>query len=71
MPVANGLPWTWDEIAAGHLVIAQEALALVWWEAIVIARKEHMFTLRFRDYPKIPKFIRHSSAIALMSPPAE
>jgi hypothetical protein len=71
MPVASGLPRTWDEIAAGHLVIAQETLALGWWEAIVIARKDDMFTLRFRDYPKIPKFIRHRSAIALMSPPAE
>jgi hypothetical protein len=71
MPVASGLPRSWDEIAAGHLVIAQETLALGWWEAIVIARKDDMFSLRFRDYPKIPKFVRHRSAIALMSPPAE
>ena len=71
MPVASGLPRTWDEIAAGHLVIAQETLDLGWWEAIVIARKDDMFTLRFRDYPKIPRFVRHRSAIALMSPPAE
>jgi hypothetical protein len=71
MPVASGLPRTWDEIAAGHLVIAQETLDLGWWEAIVIARKDDMFMLRFRDYPKIPKFVRHRSAIALMSPPAE
>jgi hypothetical protein len=71
MPVATGLPRTWDEIAAGHLVIAQETLDLGWWEAIVIDRKADMFTLRFRDYPKIPKFVRHRSAIALMSPPAE
>ena len=26
LPVATGLPRTWDEIAPGHLVIAQEAL---------------------------------------------
>jgi hypothetical protein len=52
-------------------VIAQETLDLGWWEAIVINRKDDMFTLRFRDYPKIPKFVRHRSAIALMSPPAE
>lgn len=71
MPVASGLPRTWEEIASGHLVIAQETLALGWWEAIVIARKDDMFSLRFRDYPKIPKFVRHRSAIALMSPPAE
>ena len=71
MPVASGLPRTWDEIAAGHLVIAQETLDLGWWEAIVIARKDDMFSLRFRDYPKIPRFVRHRTAIALMSPPAE
>ena len=71
LPVATGLPRAWDEIAPGHLVIAQEALDYGWWEAIVIARNGDMFTLRFRDYPKLPKFVRHRNAIALMSPPAE
>ena len=71
LPVATGLPRTWDEIAPGHLVIAQEGLDYGWWEAIIVARKGDMFTLRFRDYPKLPKFARHRNAIALMSPPAE
>jgi hypothetical protein len=71
LPVATGLPRTWDEIAPGHLVIAQEALDYGWWEAVVIGRDGDMFTLRFRDYPKLPKFVRHRNAIALMSPPAE
>jgi hypothetical protein len=71
LPVATGLPRTWDEIAPGHLVIAQEALDYGWWEAIVISRDGDMFTLRFRDYPKLPKFVRHRNAIALMSTPAE
>ena len=71
LPVATGLPRTWDEIAPGHLVIAQEALDYGWWEAIVLGRTGDMFTLRFRDYPKLPKFVRHRNAIALMSPPAE
>jgi hypothetical protein len=71
LPVATGLPRTWDEIAPGHLVIAQEALEYGWWEAIVIGRNADMFTLRFRDYPKLPKFVRHQNAIALISPPAE
>ena len=70
-PVASGLPRTWDEIAPGHLVIAQETLEFGWWEAIVITRNGDMLTLRFRDYPKLPKFVRHRAAIALMSPPAE
>jgi hypothetical protein len=30
---APGLPTSWDDIAVGHLVIAQEALDDGWWEA--------------------------------------
>jgi hypothetical protein len=71
MPVARGLPRSWDEIAPGHLVIAQESLDYGWWEAIVLDRKDDMLTLRFRDYPRLPKFFRHRSAVALMSPPSD
>jgi hypothetical protein len=71
LPVARGLPRSWDEIAPGHLVIAQESLDYGWWEAIVIDRNDDMFTLRYRDFPKLPKFVRHRSAIALMSPPSD
>jgi hypothetical protein len=67
-PVARGLPPSWDEIGPGHLVVAQESLANGWWEAIVIDRKDDMLTLRFRDYPRLPKFFRHRTAVALMSP---
>jgi hypothetical protein len=71
LPVAPGLPRTWDEIEPGHLVIAQESLEYGWWEAIVLVRKGDAFTLRYRDYPQLPKFVRHRSAIALMSPPTD
>ena len=70
-PIARGLPRNWDEIAPGHLVVAQESLANGWWEAIVIDRNDDMLTLRFRDYPRLPKFFRHRSAIALMSPASD
>jgi hypothetical protein len=70
-PVARGLPRNWEEIAPGHLVIAQESLDYGWWEAIVLDRKDDMLTLRFRDYPRLPKFFRHRSAIALMSPASD
>src|SRR5271166_3273108 len=53
-PIAQGLPRTWDEIAPGHLVVAHETLEYGWWEAIVIARDGDRFTLRYRDYPKLP-----------------
>ena len=70
-PVARGLPGSWDEIAPGHLVIAQESLANGWWEAIVLDRKDDMLTLRFRDYPRLPRFFRHRTAVALMSPASD
>ena len=70
-PVATGLPKSWDEIGAGHLVIAQESLENGWWEAIVIERTGDMLKLRFRDYPKLPKFSRHRTAVALISPGLE
>ncbi len=66
-PVASGLPKNWDEIAPGHLVIAQETLEYGWWEAVVLERNGDMLTLRFRDHPKLPKFARHRAAIALIS----
>jgi hypothetical protein len=71
LPAARGLPQSWDEIGAGHLVIAQESLDYGWWEAIVLDRKGDTFTLRYRDYPHLPKFVRHRGAIALMSPPTD
>jgi len=46
--------------------ISQESAKDGWWEAIVIDRKADGLTLRFRDYPDLPKFVRHRSAIALM-----
>jgi hypothetical protein len=71
LPAARGLPRSWDEIGPGHLVIAQEALEYGWWEAIVLDRQGDSFTLQYRDYPHLPKFVRHRSGIALMSPPTD
>ena len=67
LPPSTGLPKNWDEIAPGHLVIAQEALEYGWWEAVVLERKGDMLKLRFRDFPKLPKFSRHRAAVALIS----
>jgi hypothetical protein len=69
LPAARGLPRSWNEIAAGHLVIAQESLEYGWWEAIVLDRNGDTFTLQYRDYPHLPKFVRHRTGIALMCPP--
>jgi hypothetical protein len=71
LPAARGLPRSWDEIGPGHLVIAQEALEYGWWEAIVLDRQGDSFILQYRDYPHLPKFVRHRSGIAMMSPPTD
>jgi hypothetical protein len=71
LPGARGLPQSWDEIAPGHLVIAHESLDYGWWEAIVLDRQGDTFTLQYRDFPHLPKFARHRSGIALMSPPTD
>jgi hypothetical protein len=68
LPPARGLARSWDDIAAGHLVIAQESLEYGWWEALVLERNGDSFTLQYRDYPHLPKFVRHRSGIALMCP---
>ena len=65
---APGLPTSWDDIAVGHLVIAQEALDDGWWEAIVLARDGDMLTLKWRDYPWQPNGLRHAGSVALLKP---
>ena len=50
-PVARGLPRSWDEIAPGHLVVAQESLVNGWWEAIVLDRKDDLLTTAV---PRLP-----------------
>ncbi len=71
LPAASGLPPSWDQIAPGHLVIAEEGPGIGWWEAIVIERKGDVFRLRYRQFPRLPTFARRRNAIALMSPQAE
>jgi hypothetical protein len=59
---------------SSHLAIsfiAQESLEYGWWEAIILARKGDTFILQYRDYPHLPKFVRHRSGIALMNPPVD
>lgn len=68
---APKLPGTWDEIAPGHLVIVHETLDCGWWEAIVVARTGDTLTIRYRDFPKYPNLVRHRSAVALISQPAQ
>jgi hypothetical protein len=66
LPATRGLPRSWDEIAAGHLVIAQESLDCGWWEAIVLDRKGDAFILQYRDFPHLPRFARPRTGLALI-----
>ena len=62
------LPASWEDIAVGHLVIAQEAKWDGWWEAIVLARDGDMLTLKWRDYPWQSNVVRHAGTVALLKP---
>jgi len=65
--VAPGLPVSWDTLAAGHLVIAQEEDAEDgYWEAVIVEIDGDTLTLQWRDYPRQPKVKRHRTAVALL-----
>jgi hypothetical protein len=66
LPAQKGSPESWDTIDTGHLVVAQETPSYGWAEAIVVERKGSLLTLRYRDYPKLPKFYRPYRAVALL-----
>jgi len=61
-------PRHWDEIAPGHVVVAQDTPTEGWYEAVVVERQGEMLSLRWRDYPRERKFARHRLALALLYP---
>ncbi len=67
-PGTSGLPRDWDKVAVGHMVLLQESLKDGWWEAVVLARDGEMLTLRLRDFPKYPNYVRHVRTVALVHP---
>jgi hypothetical protein len=67
-PITSGLPRNWECVGIGHMVLVHESPAEGWWEAVVVQREDEILTLRFRDYPKVPIFVRHISTIALVNP---
>lgn len=66
--ISTAFPKSWDEITAGHLVIAHESPDDGWWDAIVVGIDGDMLTLRWRDAPSLPKFVRHRFSVALVKP---
>jgi hypothetical protein len=67
-PLASGLPQSWESIAVGNMILANAGPGEGWWECLVLARDSEIMTLRYRDYPKVPKFERHISTVALINP---
>jgi hypothetical protein len=63
-------PRDWDEIGPGDVVLDQEDLTEGWYAVIVVARKGDILTLRYRDYPRSPKFSEHRLTVALLYPNA-
>jgi hypothetical protein len=64
----GNLPRTWQEIGLGDLVVAQESLEDGWYEAIVIEVNGDMLTLRWRDYPRERRIVRHRFRVGLHYP---
>jgi len=65
---APNLPRHWHEVGLGDLVVAQQSLEDGWYEAIVIEVNGDMLTLRWRDYPRERKLVRHRLRLALLYP---
>ncbi len=65
-PISTTLPKSWDDLAPGHLVVALDNLADGWWPAVVVKRDGDSLTLKWRDYPSQPEFIRPITAVALL-----
>jgi hypothetical protein len=62
------LPRNWQEIGVGDLVLFQECLEDGWYEAIVVEANGDMFTLRWRDYPRERRIVRHRLRLGLLYP---
>lgn len=66
-PVAS----SWGSITVGSVVLASEGEKEGWYEAVVTAAKSsHLFTLKWRDWPDEPEFVRKRGHLGLL-PPAE
>lgn len=64
--ISQSLPKSWTELLPGHLVLAQDGVEDGWWEAIVTKKSAEALTLRWRDYPGQPEFVRPIAAVALL-----
>jgi hypothetical protein len=52
----------------GDLVVANQSREDGWYEAIVVEANGDMFTLRWRDYPRERRIVRHRLRLGLLFP---
>jgi hypothetical protein len=62
------LPQNWQAIGIGDLVVTQEGPEEGWYEAIVVEAAGDMLTLRWRDYPRERRVVRHRLRLGLLYP---
>jgi hypothetical protein len=70
LPVATGLPKTWDEIAPGHLVIAQEALDYLVGSRRFRSQRRHVHAA-VSGLPEAAQVCTPSKCNRVDEPPAE
>jgi hypothetical protein len=67
--LAAAFPKTWDDIDINCLVLAKEdGPWRTWWEAIPTDKSDHMFLLRWRDFPQVPAITRPRWTLGLLYP---
>jgi hypothetical protein len=64
----NIAPETWDDISVGSIVLATEGPQEGWFESIVLRAEDDLFTLKWRDWPRLPTFTRRTWQIGLLPP---
>lgn len=70
LPIASGLPTSWNSIEVGQVVLAEEdEVNEGYWACIVVKREADILTLRLRDFPKQrQQYVRHVAQVALIYP---
>jgi hypothetical protein len=63
---APHLPPNWQSIGIGDLVVASQSQEDGWYEAIVVQQSGDMFTVRWRDYPRERRIVRHRLRLGLL-----
>lgn len=65
----SAYPNNWAEVGVGQVVLAQEDGPMQqFWEAQVTAQEGEVFTLAWRDHPKLPPIRRQRLDLALVHP---